>query len=89
MEKQQKPTEKEKLAILKEAELHGVTATLNKYGIYPATFYYWKRKVSEAGNEGLKHGMTKERLQGLSWATDVLRISSGVNNLSDVIVEQS
>ena len=66
MEKQQKPTEKEKLAILKEAELHGVTATLNKYGIYPATFYYWKRKVSKAGNEGLKHGMTKERLQEIN-----------------------
>lgn len=66
MEKRQKFTEKEKLAILKEAETQGVTATLNKYGLYPATFYYWKKKVAEAGDEGLKHSMTKERLQEIN-----------------------
>jgi putative transposase len=56
-------TESEKLSILKEAELKGVRATLDKYDLFPATYYYWKKKVQDAGDEGLKHGMTKERFQ--------------------------
>lgn len=55
-------TEKEKLAILKEAEGAGVKATLAKYDLYPGTFYYWKKKFANAGAEGLSHGVTKERL---------------------------
>ena len=55
-------TNKEKLAILKEAELSGVKATLAKYALYPGTFYYWKKKFADAGSEGLAHGITKERL---------------------------
>lgn len=55
-------TEKEKLAILKEAEGAGVKPTLAKYDLYPATFYYWKKKFADAGAEGLSHGATKERL---------------------------
>lgn len=55
-------TDKEKLAILKEAEQTGVKATLAKYALYPATFYYWKKKFASAGVEGLSHGVTKERL---------------------------
>ncbi|KKM89304.1 hypothetical protein LCGC14_1250000 [marine sediment metagenome] len=37
-------TKEEKLHLLKEASEHGVTATLEKHGIYPATFYSWKKK---------------------------------------------
>lgn len=55
-------TDKEKLAILKEAGQVGVKATLSKYSLYPATFYYWKKKFTEGGTEGLAHGVTKERL---------------------------
>lgn len=55
-------TSKEKLAIIKEAKQIGVKQVLAKYSLYPATFYYWKRKMSEAGEEGLSHGITKERL---------------------------
>lgn len=55
-------TDKEKAAILKEAEQAGVKATLAKYDLYPATFYYWKKKFVSAGAEGLAHGVTKERL---------------------------
>ncbi|MFT6338255.1 MAG: putative transposase [Halioglobus sp.] len=52
----------EKLKILKEVGMKGVTVTLKKYGIYPATFYNWKTKFEEMGAEGLSHSMTKERL---------------------------
>lgn len=35
---------------------------MSKYGIYPATYYSWKKKFSEMGEEGFAQGMTKERL---------------------------
>jgi hypothetical protein len=60
MEKQQKPTEKEKLPFLKEAALLEVTAILNKYGTYPAIFYHWKRNVREAESEGHRHEMKRK-----------------------------
>jgi putative transposase len=56
-------TKAEKLKIIKEASMHGVRETLDKYGVYPATYYSWKRKFEEMGEEGFAHGMTKERLQ--------------------------
>lgn len=52
----------EKLAMVKEASENGVKVTLEKYALYPATFYYWKKKLSEMGEAGLTHGLTKERL---------------------------
>jgi len=55
-------TKEEKLKIVKEASLHGVKKTLAKYGVYPATYYSWKRKYEQMGEEGFAHGMTKERL---------------------------
>ena len=56
-------SKEEKLQILKEAGLNGVRETLEKYGVYPATYYYWKKKTEEMGEEGLTHSMTKERLK--------------------------
>lgn len=55
-------TKEEKLVILKESESLGSKLTMEKYGLYPNTFYYWKKKYKEAGADGLDHGMTKERL---------------------------
>lgn len=57
-----KYTSAEKLAIIKEASDKGVKVTLEKYALYPATFYYWKKKVEQMGDQGLDHGLTKERL---------------------------
>lgn len=57
-----KYTSAEKLAIIKEASEKGVKVTLEKYSLYPATFYYWKKKVEQMGEPGLGHGLTKERL---------------------------
>lgn len=53
----------EKLQIIKEAGELGVTITLGKYGIYPATFYSWKKKFETMGEDGFRHGMTVEHLK--------------------------
>ncbi|RMG78469.1 MAG: transposase [Bacteroidetes bacterium] len=56
-------SKEEKMSILQEASEQGVTRTLEKYGIYPATYYSWKKKYEQMGEEGLKHGMTKAHLK--------------------------
>lgn len=65
MEKSEKGTKKfskeEKVKILHEAKEKGVKKTLSKYGLYPATYYYWKRKYDVYGSEGLEHSKLKER----------------------------
>lgn len=43
-----KYTNEEKLTILKEAGTKGVNLTLEKYGIYPATYYSWKKILRHA-----------------------------------------
>ncbi|GAB3354977.1 hypothetical protein GCM10027566_16820 [Arachidicoccus ginsenosidivorans] len=48
-------TEKEKLSILKEADKEGVKKTLSKYNLYPATYYYWKKKYSSLKSDGSLH----------------------------------
>ncbi len=56
-------SKEDKLAIIKEVGEHGVLVTLEKYGIYPSTYYAWKRKFESMGEEGLDHGMTKPQLK--------------------------
>lgn len=56
-------TTAEKLQILKDASEHGVKSTLEKHGIYAATYYSWKKKFNEMGEEGLTHGMTPAHLK--------------------------
>jgi len=63
MKMAKKYTKEEKLKILKEAKRQGVKVTLEKYNLYPATYYYWKRKFESMGSDGMDHGMTKERLR--------------------------
>jgi len=48
-------SKKEKLAILKEAGEKGVKLTLEKYNLYPGTFYYWKNKFEQFGEAGMEH----------------------------------
>lgn len=38
-------SKEEKLQILEEAKKQGVQPTLDKHGIYPATYYSWKNEV--------------------------------------------
>ena len=63
MSKRRKFSKEEKLSILKEAQENGVNATLLKHGIYPVTYYSWKKKYEEMGEAGFRHGMTPEHLK--------------------------
>ena len=63
MSKKRTFTTEEKLNILKESSEQGVTATLKKYGIYPATYYGWRKKFESMGEKGLLHSMTPKQLK--------------------------
>lgn len=54
MQTKRKWSSKEKLAILKEAEIAGVTATLRKHKIFGPTFYAWKNSFAIEGINGLE-----------------------------------
>jgi len=56
-------TKEQKLQILQEAAEKGVSVTLEKHGIYPATYYMWKSKYETMGEAGLQHGMTPKHLK--------------------------
>ena len=56
-------SKEEKLAIIKEASIHGVKPTLEKHGIYTASYYSWKKKYDAMGEEGFHHGMTPKHLK--------------------------
>jgi putative transposase len=56
-------SKEEKLAIIKESSEQGVRKTLAKYGIYAPTFYDWKKKLHEMGEEGLNFRMTPPQLK--------------------------
>jgi putative transposase len=62
MEKRTFTTE-EKLKIIKEASEQGVKPTLEKYNIFPASYYSWKKKFETMGKEGFAHGITPEQLK--------------------------
>lgn len=57
-----KLTDKEKFSILKETEVAGGKATLARYDLYPATFYYWEKEICQCWYSSLPHGVTRERL---------------------------
>lgn len=65
MAKKRKFTTQDKLSIVKEAASKGVKETLAKYDVYPATYYAWKKKFEEMGEEGFQHGMTSKKLRQL------------------------
>jgi putative transposase len=56
-------SKEEKLKILEEAKKNGVQPTLDKIGIYPATYYSWKKKFETMGETGFRHGMTPGHLK--------------------------
>jgi len=43
----------EKVSILKDIEKTGVVEGCRKHGIYPSTYYEWKKKYDEHGVDGL------------------------------------
>lgn len=62
MEKR-KFTKDEKLKIIKEASEQGVKQTLEKYLVFPASYYAWKKKLETMGEDGFSHGMTPDQLK--------------------------
>ena len=62
MEKRKFTTE-EKLKIIKEASEQGVKLTLEKYSVFPASYYARKKKMETMGEEGFSHGMTPYQLK--------------------------
>jgi len=56
-------TKEEKLKIIKEASENGVNVTLEKYGVYRASYYTWKQKFEQMGEDGFHHGMTPQHLK--------------------------
>lgn len=61
--KKRKFDKETKLKVLEEAKKNGVQSTLEKHGIYPATYYNWKKKYEHMGEEGFRHGITPEQLK--------------------------
>ncbi len=82
MDERRKFTKEEKQRIVEEAAANGVKVTLEKYGVYPATFYGWKRKLDEMGPEGLRHGMTPEHLK------EIRRLEKENERLKQLVAEQ-
>jgi len=52
-------TKEEKLRIINECQDKGVKITCEKYGIYPASYYYWKKSIVEKGEQGLNQEWSK------------------------------
>ena len=75
-------SKQDKLRILKEVKEHGVKITLDKHGLYPATYYSWKRKYKEMGEAGYRHGMTKERLK------EMRRLENENLKLKEIVAEK-
>jgi putative transposase len=84
-------TEAEKLAILKEANSEGVKVTLAKYELYPATYYYWKRKLTVHGKDGLGHRTNKEvkaQISRLEKENEQLKILLGEKELESALKDE-
>lgn len=60
-----KYTTEDQLKIIKEASEQGVTKTLAKYDVYPATYYSWRRKLKEQGEDAFSQGVTAKQLKEL------------------------
>ena len=51
--------------------------TLDKYDLYPATYYYWKKKLLLHGQDGLNHRTLKQQqveIKKLSKENETLKI---------------
>lgn len=51
--KKRKWTKEEKLKVLKEVKQEGLQVTLRKHGIYPSTYYSWRKRLQLEGEDGL------------------------------------
>lgn len=72
----------QKMAILAEAEKTGVKVTLEKHGIYPATYYNWREKFRTMGEPGFGHGMTVAHLK------EIKRLEKENAKLKQILAEK-
>jgi len=56
-------SKEEKLQILREAAENGINPTIEKYGIFRASFFTWKKKFEQMGEEGFIRGMTPSHVK--------------------------
>lgn len=75
-------TKEKKLEILKEATAHGVTATLENYGIYPATYYSLRKKHNTMREAGFRHGMPPTQLK------EIKRLEKENKTLKELLAEK-
>ena len=84
-------TKEEKLEIIAEAGKEGVKITLAKYGLYPATYYYWKKKLLVYGEEGLNHRTLKNQereIKRLEKENESLKILLGEKELAGKLKDE-
>lgn len=72
----------EKLNIIKEVKHKGLKPTLLKYDLFPATYYYWKRKYEVYGEEGMSHKSTKDL------AKNMVHLESEINRLKLLLADR-
>lgn len=75
-------SKEEKLKILEESKTYGVKVTLEKHGLYPATFYSWRKKYDQMGEEGFRHGITPAQLK------EIKRLEKENAMLKEIIAEK-
>jgi putative transposase len=75
-------SKEDKINILNEASKNGVNITLEKHNVYPATYYSWKKKYEDMGEEGFKHGMTKKQQK------EIRRLEKENSMLKKIVVEK-
>lgn len=63
MSKKRKWSKAEKLAILEEVEKVGLQETLRKHGVYPSTYYSWRKRYQASGEAGLDQ-QARQRADG-------------------------
>ena len=84
-------TKEEKLEIIAEAGKEGVKITLAKYGLYPATYYYWKKKLLVYGEDGLNHRTLKNQereIKRLEKENESLKILLGEKELAGKLKDE-
>ena len=82
MAKRRKFTTAEKISIIKEATIKGISRTLSKYDVYPATYYSWKKELEHMGEEGFHHEITTKQLR------QIRKLENENKSLKEMVAEK-